>query len=55
MYKMLKVIAETFTKTCVHTIKVNKTDNKSMLWIKSEEKRKIWFIRKLKAYLRLLI
>ena len=38
MYKMLKVIAETFTKTCVHTIKVNKTDNKSMLWIKVKRK-----------------
>ena len=34
MYKMFKVIAETFVKNCVHTIKVNETDNKSLLWIK---------------------
>ena len=34
MYKMCKVIAETFVKNCVHTIKVNETDNKSLLWIK---------------------
>ena len=34
MYKMFKVIAETFVKNCVHTIKVNGTDNKSLLWIK---------------------
>ena len=31
---MFKVTAETFAKNCVHTIKVNKTDNKSVLWIK---------------------
>ena len=40
MYKMFKVIAETFTKTCVHTIKVNKTDNKSMLRIKVKRKER---------------
>ena len=34
MYKMFKVTAETFAKSCVHTIKVNKTDNKSVLCIK---------------------
>ena len=34
MYKMFKVTAETFSKNCFHTIKVNKTDNKSVLWIK---------------------
>ena len=34
MYKMFKVTAETFAKNCVHKIKVNKTDNKSVLWIK---------------------
>ena len=34
MYKMFKVTTETFAKNCVHTMKVNKTDNKSMLWIK---------------------
>ena len=31
---MFKVTAETFGKNCVHTIKVNKTDNKSLFWIK---------------------
>ena len=34
MYQIFKVTAETFAKSCVHTIKVNKTDNKSVLWIK---------------------
>ena len=34
MYKMFKLTAETFAKSCVHTIKANKTDNKSVLWIK---------------------
>ena len=34
MYKMFKVTAETFVKNCVHTIKVNKTNNKSVLWVK---------------------
>ena len=34
MYKMFKVTAETFAKNCVHKIKVNKTDNKSVLWMK---------------------
>ena len=34
MYKMFKVTAETLAKNCVHKIKVNKTDNKSVLWIK---------------------
>ena len=34
MYKIYKVTAETFDKNCIHTIKVNKTDNKSVLWIK---------------------
>ena len=34
MYKMFKVTAETFGKNCAHTIKVNKTDNKSLFWIK---------------------
>ena len=34
MYKMFKITAETFAKNCVHTIKVNKKDNKSVLWIK---------------------
>ena len=31
---MFKVTTETFAKNCVHTMKVNKTDNKSVLWIK---------------------
>ena len=34
MCKMFKIGAETFGKNCVHTIKVNKIDNKSVLWIK---------------------
>ena len=40
MYKMFKVTAETFAKNCVHTIKVNKTDNKSVLWMKTIDKQK---------------
>ena len=34
MYKIFKVTAETFAKNCVHAMKVNKTDKKSVLWIK---------------------
>ena len=34
MYKMFQVTAETFARNCVYTVKVNKTDNKSVLWIK---------------------
>ena len=34
MYKIFKVTAETFPKNCVHTTKVNKTDNNLVLWIK---------------------
>ena len=34
MYKVSKVTSETFAKNCVHTIKVNKRDNKSVVWIK---------------------
>ena len=37
---MFKIGAETFAKNCVHTIKVNKTDNKSMLWIKMNDIQK---------------
>ena len=33
MYKMFKIDPETFAKNCVRTKKVNKTDNKSVLWI----------------------
>ena len=33
MYKMFKIGPETFAKNCVCTKKVNKTDNKSVLWI----------------------
>ena len=40
MYKMFKVTAETFAKNCVHTIKVNETDNKSVLRIKMFEIQK---------------
>ena len=31
---MFEITPKTFAKNCVHTIKVNKTDNKSVLWIK---------------------
>ena len=34
MYKTLKVTAVTFAKNSVHPMKVNETDNKSVLWIK---------------------
>ena len=34
MHKTFKIGAETFAKDCVPTIKVNKTDNKLVLWIK---------------------
>ena len=34
IYKMFKISAEKFAKNFVYTIKVNKTDNKSVLWIK---------------------
>ena len=34
MHKMFKVTAQTFAKNYVHTIKVNKTDNKLVLQIK---------------------
>ena len=40
MYKMFKVTSETFARHCVHTIKVNKTVNKSVLWIKMINIRK---------------
>ena len=60
---MFKVTAETFAKNCVHTIKVNKTDNKSVLWIKTidiQNKLDVknihnWLIKKLRANLRLII
>ena len=60
---MFKVTAETFAKNCVHTIKVNKTDNKSVLWIKMIDIQKkldvktfmTWLIKKLRANLRLMI
>ena len=37
---MFKVTAQTFAKNCLHTIKVNKTDKKSVLWIKMIDIRK---------------
>ena len=40
MHKIFKVTTETFAKNCVHTIKVNKTDNKSVLWIKMIDMQK---------------
>ena len=63
MYKMFKVTTETFAKNCVHTMKVNKTDNKSVLWIKMIDIQKkldvktfmTWLIKKLRANLRLMI
>ena len=57
MYKMFKVTAETFAKNCVHTIKVNKTENKSVLWIKMIDIQKdlTCLIKKLKVNLRLII
>ena len=33
MYKMFEVTTKTFVKNCIHTKKVNKTGNKSVLWI----------------------
>ena len=35
-YKMFKVTGKTFARNCVHTIKVNKTDNRSVLWIRND-------------------
>ena len=60
MYKMFKVTAETFAKNCVPIMKVNKTDNKSVLWIKMIDIQKsktfmAWLIKKLKTNLRLII
>ena len=60
MYKMFKVIAETFAKNRFHTMNLNKTDNKSVLWIKMIDTQKKldvknWLIKKLKANLRLII
>ena len=62
MYKMLKVNAEILAENCVHTVKVNKTDNKLVLWIKMVDiqknlnvKNMSWLIKKLKANLRLII
>ena len=55
---MLKVTAETFAENWVHTIKVNKVDNKSVLWIKMidiQNKLDVkktfmtWLIKKLKV------
>ena len=40
MYKMFKVIAETFAKNRFHTMNLNKTDNKSVLWIKMIDTQK---------------
>ena len=34
MYEMFKVTDETLAKNYVHTIEVNKADNKLVLWIK---------------------
>ena len=37
---MFKISAKTFAKKCVHTIKVNKTENKSVLSIEMIDKQK---------------
>ena len=57
MYKIFKVTAETFDKNCVDIRKVNKTDNKSVLWINTIDIQTFmtWLIRKLGAKLRLII
>ena len=63
MHKMFKVTTETLAKNCVHTIKANETDNKSVLWIKMIDIQKkldvktfmTWLIKKLRANLRLMI
>ena len=34
IYKMLQVTDEALAKNYVHRIKINKTDNKLVLWIK---------------------
>ena len=60
---MFKISAEKFAKNFVHTIKVNKTDNKSVLWIKMIDIQKKldvknicdWLMKKLKANIRLII
>ena len=45
MYKMVKVTAETFAKNCIDTIKVNKTVNKSVLWIKMSDIQKKFYVK----------
>ena len=63
IYKMFKISAEKFAKNFVHTIKVNKTDNKSVLWIKMIDIQKKldvknicdWLMKKLKTNIRLII
>ena len=45
MYKMVKFTAETFAKNCVHTINVNKTVNKSVLWIKIIDIQKMFYVK----------
>ena len=40
MYKIFKATVEIFAKNYVHTIKLNKTDNKSVLWIKMTDIQK---------------
>ena len=45
MYKMVKFTIETFAKNCVHTINVNKTVNKSVLWIKIIDIQKMFYVK----------
>ena len=40
MYKIFKATVEIFAKNYVHTIKLNKKDNKSVLWIKMTDIQK---------------
>ena len=43
--KIFKATAETFAKNCVHKVKVTKTDNKSVLWIKMIDTQKRLYVK----------
>ena len=45
MYKMFNVTVERFAKNSVHTIKVNKADNKSVLWITMIDIQKLFNVK----------
>ena len=63
IYKMFKSSAETFAKNFIHTIKVNNTDNKSVLWMKMIDIQKKldvknihdWLVKKLKVNVKVII